>query len=74
MTNLTNWWSELTLSVHIMVVRGETEEADLMMGLKIVFLLTKTFFSYLFLTNLVIYSYCFIKKALNTVKVNILYC
>lgn len=38
-TNLTNWWTGLTLSVHIMVVREETEEADLVMSIQIVCLL-----------------------------------
>lgn len=37
-TNLTNWCAELTLSVHITGVR---EEADLMISIKLVILLTK---------------------------------
>lgn len=37
-TNLTNWWSELTLTVHTMVVREQTEEADSVISITIVFL------------------------------------
>lgn len=65
-TNLTNWWTELTLCVHLVVVREEAEEADLMMG-KDLFSINY-FYSFGFILGLTV-------KHLNIViKVDILFC
>lgn len=63
-TNLTNWWTELTLCVHLVVVR---EEADLMMG-KGLFSI-HCFYSFGFIS---IYLYLYIYNIV--IKVDMLYC
>lgn len=62
-TNLTNWWTELTLCVHLVVVR----EADLMMG-KGLFSI-HCFYSFGFISiDLYLYIYNIV------IKVDMLYC